>query len=178
MNEDIKKGKKLKINSNLDVVDPGMDNLGNFPIFSQPVLHPDLEDARIQDKLNALDLSLGIPNKKKFINHGQLDAKGRRARREEVENEDEEDQIDEENQEAPFSAVMSKNLVSRDPGLDFMDPERRERLTQYYLIDPKVLPSKEVKPLKYNKMDKFANTLEINLDIATNAQIEAAEAIE
>jgi hypothetical protein len=90
--------------------------------------------------------------------------KGRRARREEVENEDEEDQIDRENQEAPFSTVMAKNLI-RDPGLDFMNPERRERLTQYYSTKPKVLPSKEVKPLKYNKMDKFASTLEINLNI-------------
>jgi hypothetical protein len=41
-----------------------------------------------------------------------------------------------------------------------------------------VLPSKEVKPLKYNKMDKFASTLEINLNIWANAQIKIAEAIE
>jgi hypothetical protein len=41
-----------------------------------------------------------------------------------------------------------------------------------------VLPGKEVKPLKYSKMDKFANILEFNLDIAANAQIKAAKAIE
>jgi hypothetical protein len=105
------KPKKVKIRSNLDVVGPAMDNIGQYPIFSQPVLPPALDEARIQDKLQALDLSLGIPNKKKFINHGQLDAKGRRARREEVENEDEDDHIDEENQETPFSAVMAKNLL-------------------------------------------------------------------
>jgi hypothetical protein len=39
-------------------------------------LPPDLDDARVKDKLEALDLSLRIPNKKKFMNHGQLDAKG------------------------------------------------------------------------------------------------------
>jgi hypothetical protein len=73
---------------------------------------------------------------------------------------------------------MATNLVSRDPGLDFMDPEKRKRLTQYYSSDPKALPGKEVKPLKYSKMDKFATNLEINLDLAANAQIKAAEAIE
>jgi hypothetical protein len=75
------------------VVGSGLDNIVQYPIFSQPVLPADLDDARVKDKLEALDLSLEIPNKKNFINHGWLDAKGRRARREEVENEDEEEQI-------------------------------------------------------------------------------------
>jgi hypothetical protein len=35
-----------------------------------------------------------------------------------------------------------------------------------------------VKPLKYSKLDKFANTLEINLYLVANAQIKAVEAIE
>jgi hypothetical protein len=76
--------------SNLDMVGPAIGDIGQYPIFSQPVLTPALDEARIQDKLQALDLSLGIPNKKKFINHGWLDAKGRRARREEVEIENKE----------------------------------------------------------------------------------------
>jgi hypothetical protein len=163
MSNDIKKVKKVVLKPNLHVFGPGLDNMVQYPIFSQPVLPLDLDDARVKDKLEALDLSLGIPSKKNFINHGRLDAKGRRARREEVENEDEEEQIGEENQDAPFSAAMAKNLVSRDPGLDFMDPERRERPTQYYSADPKALPGKEVKPLKYSKIDKFATNLEINL---------------
>jgi hypothetical protein len=93
---------------NLRVVCPGLDNIQQYPIFSQLVLPPDLDDARVKDKLEALDLSLGIPNRKKFMNHGRLDAKGRRARREEIENEDEEEQIEEENQDTPFSAAMAK----------------------------------------------------------------------
>jgi hypothetical protein len=80
MSNNIKKGKKIKIKSNFDVVGPAMDNFGQYPIFSQPILIPNLDDARIKNKLEALDLSLGIPNKKKFINHGWLDTKGRRAR--------------------------------------------------------------------------------------------------
>jgi hypothetical protein len=107
MSNDIKKVKLVKKRSNLNMVGPAMDNFGQYPIFSQTVLPPNLDDARIKNKLEALDLSLGIPNKKKFINHGRLDAKGRR---DEVENEDEEDQIEEENQEAPFSVVMAKKF--------------------------------------------------------------------
>jgi hypothetical protein len=103
------------------MVGPARDNLGNFPIFSQPVLPPDLDDARIQDKLEALNLSIGITNQKKIINHGRLDAKGRKARKEEVENEDEEDQLDEEIQNYPFSAHIPKNLMNKDPNLHFME---------------------------------------------------------
>jgi hypothetical protein len=142
MSNDIKKAKKIKISSSSDMVGFVADNLGNYPIFSQPILPLNLDGAGIQDKLEALDLSLGIVNKKKFINHDQLDTKGWKARKEEVENEDEEDQIDEENQDAPFSAHMAKNLVSKDPSLNFMEPNRRERLTKYYSIKPKALPGK------------------------------------
>jgi hypothetical protein len=49
------------------------------PIFSQLVLPPSLEDARIQDKLEVLDLSIGISNQRQFMNHVQLDAKGQKA---------------------------------------------------------------------------------------------------
>jgi hypothetical protein len=45
-----------------------MEDLGNYPIFSQPVLPPNLDDARIQDKLEALNLSISIKNQKKFVN--------------------------------------------------------------------------------------------------------------
>jgi hypothetical protein len=47
-----------------------------------------------------------------------------------------------------------------------------------YSQDPKALPSKEVKPLKYSKLDRFANNIEINLAAAGNAQVEALEALE
>jgi hypothetical protein len=59
-----------------------------------------------------------------------------------------------------------------------METDRRERLTEYYSLEPKALPSKEVKPLKNSRMDKFANTLEINLDLSANAQLKSIEAIE
>jgi hypothetical protein len=45
-------------------------------------------------------------------------------------------------------------------------------------MEPRALLSKEVKSLKNSKMNKFTNTLEINLDLAANAQMKAIEAIE
>jgi hypothetical protein len=56
---------------------------------------------------------------------------------------------------------MAKNLLAKDPGLQFIKKDRRDRLIDYYSIEPRALPNKEVKPLKYSKIDRFANTLEI-----------------
>jgi hypothetical protein len=56
-----------------------------------------------------------------------------------------------------------------------MDPSRRERLTEYYLSDAKALPGKEIKPLINSKLDRFANILEINFDLATNAQVKVIQ---
>jgi hypothetical protein len=95
--------------------------------FSQPVLPPALDEARIQDKLNALDLSLGIPNKKKFINHGRLDEKDRKTRKKEKENKYNKNQIKNSNQEAPFSTVMTKNLTNKNPSLDFK-PRKKKKI--------------------------------------------------
>jgi hypothetical protein len=47
-----------------------------------------------------------------------------------------------------------------------------------YLSDLKALPEKEVKPLKNSRLDKFVNNIEINFDLATNAQLKALEAFE
>jgi hypothetical protein len=81
MSEDKIKIKKVISSSSLSSIGPAMEDLGNYPIFSQPVLPPNLDDARIQDKLEALELSIGIKNQKKFVNLGRLDAKGRKARK-------------------------------------------------------------------------------------------------
>jgi hypothetical protein len=56
--------------------------------------------------------------------------------------------------------------LERDLILDFIDKERREKLITYYLLDFKTFP-------KISKLDKFANTIEINFDLTANAQMEA-----
>jgi hypothetical protein len=57
-----------------------------------------------------------------------------------VENEDEEDQIDEENEDTPFSAHLAKNLVSKDPSLDFMDPASANVVKNYIDLDELISP--------------------------------------
>jgi hypothetical protein len=59
-----------------------------------------------------------------------------------------------------------------------MDPDRREKLAELYFQDPRALPGKEVKPLKYSKLDRFANNMEVNLYLAANAQLKDLEAFE
>jgi hypothetical protein len=54
-----------------------------------------------------------------------------------------------------------------------MDPDRREKFTELYSQDPRVLPTKEIKPLKFSKLDRLANNMEINLALAGNAQLKA-----
>jgi hypothetical protein len=41
---------------------------------------PAYRDARIKDRMDALDLSIGIKSQNKFINYGRLDAKARKAK--------------------------------------------------------------------------------------------------
>jgi DNA topoisomerase VI subunit B len=40
------------------------------------------------------------------------------------------------------------------------------------------LPGKEVKSLKNSRLDRFANNIQINFDLAANAQVKAMETIE
>jgi hypothetical protein len=35
----------------------------------------------------------------------------------------------------PYSTYLVKNLVDKDPNLDFMDPDRREKLSELNLSD-------------------------------------------
>jgi hypothetical protein len=111
----------------------------------------------MQDKMEVLDLNIGIKNQKKFEKFSRLDSKSCKAKKEEAEIEDAEEQPEEEIQEFPYFAHLAKKLLEKDPNLDFMDPSRRERLTEYYLSDPKALPGKEVKHLKNSKLDRFVD---------------------
>jgi hypothetical protein len=70
---------------------------------------------------------------------------------------------------------MVKKCLDRDYTLDFMEKSRREKLMQLYSIDPSVLLTSEVKPSSKNK---FANTMEINLDMSGNAHAKGIEALE
>jgi hypothetical protein len=58
--------------------------------------------------------------------------------------------------------------MDKDLNLDFMDPDRREKLAELCFQDPRTLPGKEVKLLKYSKIDRFDNNIKINLDLVAN----------
>jgi hypothetical protein len=64
---------------------------------------------------------------------------------------------------------MAKKCLDKDYTLNFMEKSRREKLIQLYSVDPSVLLVFEVKFLKFNSKNKFANTMEINLDMTRNA---------
>jgi hypothetical protein len=56
--------------------------------------------------------------------------------------------------------------------------KKEKNCLNLYSQDPRALPSKEVKPLKFSKMDRFANNIEINLAAAGNTQLKALEAFD
>jgi hypothetical protein len=132
----------------------------------------------MEQKMEALDLSIGIKSQKKFVNLGCLDAKGRKAKVEEDVIQEIKDQPIEEEIRFPLATHLAKKLVDKNPNLDFMNPDRREKLSDLYLSEPRALPGKEIKPLKNSRLDKFANNIEINFDLARNAQLKAIEALE
>jgi hypothetical protein len=132
----------------------------------------------MEQKMEALDLSMGIKRQKKFVNYGCLNAKARRAKEEEDIIQEAKQQPIEEDEYFPRATHLARKLKDKDPNLDFMDSDRREKLVELYSQDPRALPIKEVKPLKFSKIDRFANNIEINLDLAGNAQLKALEAFE
>jgi hypothetical protein len=77
-----------------------------------------------------------------------------------------------------YTIHIAKKCLDKDYTLDFIEKSRREKLIQLYSVHPSVLPASEVKPLKFSSKNKFANTMEINLDMAGNAQAKGIEALE
>jgi hypothetical protein len=51
-------------------------------------------------------------------------------------------------------------------------------MQKFYSKDPSAMTVKEVKPLRYNKMDKFAAKIESDIDIIVNAAINTIKTLE
>jgi hypothetical protein len=47
-----------------------------------------------------------------------------------------------------------------DPSMDFMDQRKKISLQKLYNENPMAMPNKEVKPLRFSKIDKFATKVE------------------
>jgi hypothetical protein len=120
-------------------IGPAKGVFGFSPIFNQPRLLPAFQGARMEDKMDALDLSIGIKGQKKFVNYGHLDIKARKAKDLEDAIQENNEQPIEEDQHFPRATHLAKRLIDTDPGLDFMDSEKREKLIELYSQDPKAL---------------------------------------
>jgi hypothetical protein len=163
-NKDLNNDKSCSSSS----VGPAKMDFGIMPIFNQPRLAPVLRHAKVEEKMK----------QSKFVNYGKLDAKARKAKNIEDEIQKNREEPIEEDEDYPRTSHLAKRFLNIDPGLDFMEPEKRETVLALYSQDPKVLPSKEVKTLKFSKLDRFANNIEINLAAAGNAQMKALETLE
>jgi hypothetical protein len=51
-------------------------------------------------------------------------------------------------------------------------------MQKFYSKDPTAMPIKEVKHLRYNKMDKFAAKIESDIDIVGNSAVESIKTLE
>jgi hypothetical protein len=158
--------KDSNVVSSSSSVGPARANLGNSPIYNQPRLMPAFREARMEDKMDALDLIIGIKGQNKFVNYGHLDIKARKAKDLEEAIQQAREEPIEEDENFPRATHLAKRLIDTEPGLDFMDSEKREKLLELYSQDPRVLPTKEIKPLKFSKMDRFSNNIEVNLATA------------
>jgi hypothetical protein len=58
-------------NSSSSSVGPAIVNFGFVHIFSKPKLEPALRNAKVEEKMDALDLSIGIKKQNKFVNYGK-----------------------------------------------------------------------------------------------------------
>jgi hypothetical protein len=62
--------------------------------------------------------------------------------------------------------------------MDFLSTSKKIAMQKFYSKDPTAMPIKKVKPLKFNKMDKFAAKIESDVDIIGNAAVDIIKAIE
>jgi hypothetical protein len=124
-----------------------------------------------------MDLSIGIKGQKKFVNYDHLDDKARKAKNlEDIIQEAREKPI-EENEHFPKTTHLARKLINTDPGLNFMN-SKKKKLIKLYSQEPRALPTKEIKPLKFSKLDRFANNIEINFAGAGNSQLKSLEAFD
>jgi hypothetical protein len=178
MSEQKNESQNVDTSSSSSSVGPAKVPTIAMPIYSQPKLPVTYRNARMEDGMDALDLSIGKKKQNNFVNYGKLDAKARKAKDIEDEIQRNREEPIEEDDDFPRTSHLPKRLIDVDPSLNFMDAEKREKLIDLYSQDPKALPSKEVKPLKFSKIDRFANNMEINLAAAGNTQLKMLEAFE
>jgi hypothetical protein len=76
MSKDKNKDLNNDSSSSSSSVGPARLGSGINPIFNQPRLLLAFNDSRTEQKMETLDLSIGIRSQKRFVNIGRLDLKG------------------------------------------------------------------------------------------------------
>jgi hypothetical protein len=127
-----KKNNNLNNNSSCSSssVGPAKVNPRIHPIFNHPRLLPAFYNVPMEQKMNALDLSIGIKNQKGFVNYGHLDAKARKPKDVEDLIQEVKKQPIEEDEYFPKATHLARKLIDTDPDLDFMDSDRRGKLIE------------------------------------------------
>jgi hypothetical protein len=62
--------------------------------------------------------------------------------------------------------------------MDFVNPIKRLEFQKYYAKNPTAITTKELEPLNFNKINKFASKIETNANIIQNAIITTFQAFE
>jgi hypothetical protein len=80
--------------------------------------------------------------------------------------------------EKTYTELVVERAQEVDPSMDFLSTSKKISMMKLYSKDPSAMPIKEVKPLRFNKVDKFAAKIETDVDIIGNAAVESIKAIE
>jgi hypothetical protein len=66
--------------------------------------------------------------------------------------------------------LISDRARNADPGMDFLEASKKAVQSKIYFTDPIAMPAKEVKPLKFSKIDIFASDVRRRADRIPSAQ--------
>jgi hypothetical protein len=77
-----------------------------------------------------------------------------------------------------YTELIVERVQEVDPSMDFLSTSKKVVMQKFYSKDPTAMPIKEIKPLRFNKLDKFAAKIESDVDIIGNAAVESIKALE
>jgi hypothetical protein len=77
-----------------------------------------------------------------------------------------------------YTELIVERAQEMDSSMDFLSTSKKITMQKFYSKDPTAMPIKEVKPLRYNKMNKFAAKIEPEVDIIGNAAVESIKTLE
>jgi hypothetical protein len=135
---------------------------------SRPNLLPHIAPARLRKEA-------GLEDQTEFFCPAMTKEKNQTAKLENL-------VVEEKNEMSKKDKTYTELIVERaqeiDPSMDFLPTSKKIAMMKLYSKDPTAMPIKEVKPLRYNNLDKFAAKIESDVDIIGNAAIDSIKALE